>query len=118
MKHNIRFKKLSRDTKHRISLSKNIAMSLLLHNIIITTKAKSNAVIPIVNKIINKIHNTKNIREKIRIIKMSILNHNLENIKKIINNIDTISTKNNHISKKLVFKVRSDSADLIRLSII
>lgn len=118
MKHNIKFKKLSRDTKHRISLSKNIAMSLLLHNIIVTTKAKSNAVIPIVNRIINKIHSTKTIREKIRIIKMNILNHNLENIKKIISNIDTISVKSNHVSKKSIFKVRSDSADLIRLEII
>ncbi|BCL65692.1 50S ribosomal protein L17 [uncultured bacterium] len=118
MRHNIRFKKLSRDTKHRISMMKNIAMSLLIYNKIVTTKTKSDAVISRVNKIINKIHKIDNIREKIRIIKMYIANHNIINIKKIINNIDSISNKNNHIIKTKFFKVRSDSANLIKLQII
>lgn len=118
MKHNIRYKKLSRDTKHRISMSKNIAMSLLLHSKIITTKAKSNYVISIVNKIINKIHKISNTREKIRIIKMYVLNHNIERIRQILTNIETINNKSNHISRTCIFKVRSDSANLVKLTII
>lgn len=81
MKHNIRFKKLSRDTKHRISLSKNISMCLLFHKEIVTTKAKADAVISIVNKIIHKIKHQNDIRSKIRIIKMYLISHNLFYIK-------------------------------------
>lgn len=52
MRHNIKGRKLSRSSKHRKALLRNLATELIRHNRIKTTEAKAKSVQPIAEKLI------------------------------------------------------------------
>ena len=52
MRHNVMGRKLSRATKHRKSLFRNLATELFRHNRITTTEAKAKSVQPIAERLI------------------------------------------------------------------
>jgi large subunit ribosomal protein L17 len=52
MRHNVRGRKLSRSTKHRKSLLRNLATELFRHKRIKTTEAKARSIQPIAEKLI------------------------------------------------------------------
>ncbi|MDM8519641.1 50S ribosomal protein L17 [Anaerolineales bacterium HSG6] len=52
MRHNIKGRKLSRSTKHRKALLRNLATELFRHNRIKTTEAKAKSVQPIAERLI------------------------------------------------------------------
>lgn len=70
MKHKIKLKKLSRNTKHRLALLRNLSKSLIKHNSIKTTLIKAKVMRRFVEKLItrskiNTIHNRRIILSKI-----------------------------------------------------
>ncbi len=54
MVHRVSQKKLSRDTNARRGLLRNLAADLILHEKIVTTKAKAKAVRPVVEKLVTR----------------------------------------------------------------
>jgi large subunit ribosomal protein L17 len=118
MKHNIKFSRLSRDSKHRKALTKNLSMAILLYKQIYTTKAKSEAAIMLINKVIKKVKLLKDYRQKVYLIKKHIVNQNRESVATILTNIDELSDTSNYISRISFMSFRSDSANMVRLKLI
>lgn len=66
MPRSLRWQRLNKHPKHRISMLKNMACSLFLHERIITTESKAKTLLPIVNNIFARaLKNTSLMRGKV-----------------------------------------------------
>lgn len=66
MPRSLRWQRLNKHPKHRFSMLKNMAASLIIHERIVTTEARAKVLLPIVNRIFSRaIKNTPISRGKV-----------------------------------------------------
>ncbi|MDG7055895.1 MAG: 50S ribosomal protein L17 [Wolbachia endosymbiont of Meromenopon meropis] len=84
MKHGIKKRKLSRHTEHRLSMLKNLSISLINHEQIVTTLSKAKELRPYVEKFITIAKNKKNTLHGRRLL-LSRLHNSKLSVDKLLN---------------------------------
>lgn len=105
MKHGIKKRKLSRYTEHRLSMLKNLSISLINHEQIVTTLPKAKELRPYVEKFIT-IAKNKNTLHGRRLL-LSRLHNNQLIVDKLLNILaDRYQNRSGGYSRIIKFKIR------------
>ena len=119
MRHLVKGKKLNRNTAHRISMLKNMAISLICHEQIITTLPKAVFLRPFVEKILTigkRYHSTSTNHERLAFRRLLIARLGTQNPIVINKVLDILSeryiNRAGGYSRIMKYYVRSDSTQM------
>ncbi len=119
MQHKKGYRKLGRDTAHRISMLNNMVISMIQHGAIITTTTKAKTLRPYLERLITKVKNNADSLTVLREIH-SKFGNNKEAIKKMYDFIkNSLSLRNGGYTRiiKICYR-KSDSSSMSKLEFV